>query len=80
LAIARAIGDQAIFVDADAALDSVARDSGIGKADLYGIYVEQNGKRIYYDNHPNPLAHSIIADRIHRELMQYRARSGTIRP
>jgi hypothetical protein len=80
LAIARAIGDQAIFVDADAALDSVARDSGIGKADLYGIYVEQNGKRIYYDNHPNPLAHSIIAERIHRELMQHRAKSDTIRP
>jgi hypothetical protein len=55
---------KALIIDCEPRLDSVANAMGRKKSDLYHIYDEKNGKKIYYDNHPNAFANQVIAEEI----------------
>ncbi len=63
---------KALIVDCDRRLDSVSKSLGISKHLLYGIYVEKQGKKLYFDDHPNPFANRLIADEIHARIPKAR--------
>lgn len=60
----RHLEGKAILIDTEPRLDSVAKAMGESRRNLFHIYVEKNGKKIYYDSHPNSFANQLIADEV----------------
>jgi hypothetical protein len=60
----RHLEGKALIIDCDRRLDSVAKAAGVSAAELYRLYVEKDGKKLYYDIHPNSFANRLMADEI----------------
>jgi hypothetical protein len=56
--------DKALIIDCDRRLDSVSQAMGVSPLKLYRLYVEKDGKKLYYDIHPNEFANRLIAEEI----------------
>jgi hypothetical protein len=55
-------------IDLDADLDEAAAKAGKAYPDLFGIYHIHKGNHIVFDEHPNALAHEMIAQKIVKTL------------
>jgi hypothetical protein len=60
--------NKATIIDLDVALDFNSQLNRVNATELYGIYHLHNGKKIYYDTHPNPYANEIISKYIFANL------------
>lgn len=69
------IKSQATVIDLDLALDSVAQRYHTTFEQLLTNHQHYKGVRVQYDNHPNPMAHRVMANYIYTQL-QHGKKSG----
>lgn len=62
-----------VLVDAQAALDARAKKAGVSSKRLFGFWKKRGDQSLFMDSHPNPLAHSIIADQILKVIQAHAA-------
>ncbi len=62
------LSKKSVVIDLDYSLDSLANKTGIPFQNLFGIYHVQRNDSIWYDGHPNKLAHKLYSEKIYKLL------------